>query len=145
MNALAPIAPQRATRLAGDTFEAWHASGAPIDVSTATTLEEAEAIAAPQSGHKCQFVIQKNRADARRFLHFYTVTKSTKRFVQRPALDGAYTVREGVLEPKHIMTLQVLAPLQPVGPWRWSAEDYMGEKHGRCPDLVGGPTLVEQR
>ena len=45
--AAASVRPQP---LEGDTFEAWHASGIPIDVAAATTLEEAVYIAAPQSG-----------------------------------------------------------------------------------------------
>lgn len=132
----AAVAGVRPQPIGGDTFEAWHASGIPIDVSAATTIEEAVNIAAPQSSHKCNFVIQHNRQDARRFLHFYGVTKSTKRFTTRPALDGAYPVREGILEPKLLLSMQVLAPLQPVAPWQWSADDYMGEKHGRCADLL---------
>jgi hypothetical protein len=127
---------ERPTRLSGDAFEAWHGNGVPIDVSAAETMDEAVNIAAPQSGHKLNFVIQQTRRDARRFLHFFGVTKSTKRFTRRPALDGAYDVREGVLEPKHLLTMQVYAPLQPVAPWKWSAEDYSGEKHGICPDLI---------
>lgn len=140
----AAVASVRPQPLDGDRFYAWHGSGVPIDVSAAETLEEAVSIAAPQSSHKCHFVIQHDRKDARRFLHFYGVTKSTKHFTTRPALDGGYPVREGRLEPKHLMGLQVYTPLQPVAPWRWSAEDYMGEKHGICPDLAGGPTLVKR-
>jgi len=139
-DATASVRPQR---LARDSFEAWHGSGIAIDVSAAETLDEAVNIAAPASGHKCNFVIQHTRADLRRFLHFYGVTKSTKRFTSRPALDGGYAVREGILEPKLLMSMQVYAPLQPVAPWQWSAEDYMGEKHGICPDLIA--PLVEVR
>jgi hypothetical protein len=127
----------------GDRFYAWHGNGVPIDVSAAETLDEAVSIAAPQSSHKQHFVIQHDRRDARRFLHFYGVTKSTRRFTTRPALVGAYDVREGVLEPKHLLSMQVIAPLQPVAPWRWSAEDYSGAKHGRCPDLVAAQLQQE--
>lgn len=136
----------RATRrpapLRADAFRAWHASGVEIDVSAAASLAEALAIVAPRSCHKGNFVIQHDRKDARRWLHFYGVTKSTKRFTTRPALDGGRPVREGILEPKLLMSMQVLAPLQPVAPWKWSAEDYSGEKHGICPDLAEPGRMV---
>ena len=68
----------RPTRMATDSFAAWLANGTPVDVSSATTLDEAVDLAAPHSAHKGNFVIQHTRRDARRFLHFYGVTKSTK-------------------------------------------------------------------
>jgi hypothetical protein len=133
--ATASVRPQRLPR---DRFEAWHDNGVAIDVSAAETLDEALSLAAPQSGHKRNFVIQHTRADLRRFLHFYGVTKSTKNGRHRPSRDsfGALQVFEGNLEPKLLMSMQVYSPLQPVAPWQWSAEDYSGERHGICPDLV---------
>ncbi len=132
----------RAQPLRGDSFEAWHQTGTAIDVSAATTLEEAKIIAARESGHKCRFVIQHNRADARRFWYIFYVSKSTVRGTYRRSRDTGFggfgpSVFEGNLEIKAEFSMQVLSPLVPVAPWQWSAEDYMGEKHGICPDLVG--------
>ncbi len=128
----------RAQPIGRDTFRAWLGSGNEIDVSAATTLDEARDLTAPHSAHKCQFWVEHSRADARRFLYVYGVTKSTKKGVWRENRESKYLNRvfEGNLEPKQLGAMQILAPFEPVAPWQWSADDYSGTKHGRCPDLL---------
>jgi len=127
----------RPSIIAADTFKAWRANGTPLDVSAATTLDEARDLAAPQTEHKACFVIEETTARARRFLHTYSVTKSTKRGYYRESYDGGPKVFQGFCEPKHVMTAQIYTPYEPVAPWQWSDHDRTGEKHGICLDLIG--------
>jgi hypothetical protein len=137
MNAPVPIRPARATAINGDTFRAWLGNGTAIDASAATTLDEARDLAAPECQHKGTFWIEQTRADGRRFIHTYGVTKSTKKGYFRDSYDGGPRVFVGFCEAKLLASLQVYTPLEPVAPWQWSSQDQTGARHGLCPDLVG--------
>lgn len=134
---LASVASIRPAALPADTFRAWLGNGTEIDVSAATSLDEARDLAAPHSAHKATFWIEQTRTDARRFIHAYGVTKSTKRGYYRDSYDGGPRVFVGFCEAKHIASLQIYMPLEPVAPWQWSEYDRTGERHGLCPDLIG--------
>lgn len=126
-----------------DRFYAWRDDGTPIDVSGAATQTEAVNIAAPFCKHKAHFVIQQDCTDARRFLHHYYVSKSTKYGTHRASLDGGPKVFEGNHEAKLVLTMQVLSSFEPVAPWRWSPEDPTGARHGRCPDLLDDAPVID--
>lgn len=142
MNAPVRLQPQRATALPADTFRAWLGNGTAIDVSVATTLDEACNLAKPHSAHKGTFWIEHTRADARRFIHTYGVTKSTKRGYWRDSYDGGPRVFEGLCEAKLLASLQVYMPLEPVAPWQWSEHDRTGDRHGLCLDLMPAQRTV---
>lgn len=123
----------RATRMT-DTFEAWTIGtsqnrnvGNKLDIDAATLAEAVEQ-AKTHSCHKGVFIVRETRRYPHRVtLHHYRVKKSTKRFVRRPALDGAYDVCEGALEAEPLFSIDVLA-FDPKAPWSWTADDPTGDK-----------------
>ena len=124
------------------TYRAWYQSGVEIDLHGAASLQAACDAAAVQCSHKDHFsILAVDTMKRTATLHHFVVKKSTKRFVSRPANDGHYQVREGALYAEPLFSQQVTA-FAPVAPWRWSAEDYIGEKHGRLP--ANSPLLAGQ-
>lgn len=144
MNRLSRIPLARLEAMPTDRFFAWLDDGREVDVSAARTLCEAIDLAKVRCAHKRYFVIQQDRADARRFLHSFYISKSSRTGTWRKALDGGPKVFEGDHEAQEQWTMQVYAPLAPVPPWQWSESDRTGARYGICPDLAAdAPLIVE--
>lgn len=135
-------AAQRPAAMPSETYSAWLASGIAVDLGAPASLDAAADLTAQRAGAKGAFFILRTTREGRRYLHSYTVKRSTKRGGYRAAYDNTHAkVFEGNLEAVPAGMIQVYG-FTPVEPWQWTAADPIGLQHGICPDLRA-PRVIE--
>jgi hypothetical protein len=129
-------------RVLADTFRAWRMpAGAklisdPLDVSAATTLAEAVALAAPGCAHADHFTLLQTTVEGRQIEHVYYVKRRAPVWRADPDKFGAPR-RYRDHAPQHRFSREV-TPLAPVERWRWTpGGDVVGRDAGPGDGIVG--------